>query len=895
MKLHIRLLATLLLIAVGQLCAEATAIYVDQYDIGQNFNVLEVGRFRKDLIPIGYHPDGMAIIAIQCDISFPEGTTLYKDSEGQYEAQFNGTDLQSKWRWYIGEMETNRYRLLAYSKNNTPLPQINQCLFDFYALFDSAPGEYEILFDNILVTDSDLQEHQLEDMSVALTILPTHLVLDDFEVQLRYDEEGNKIGDYESMDIGIYNSSQILGIQMDIVMSEGLRVATEEGGSYRAGKWPYVLTDWEFAINEIAPQVYRLISYSYQSSISGNIYPFEYYNGNIFYLKLDIVGEAAKYEIEIENVLITDYLLREHSLDNVNCFVTVPAIEIDAQSITLSASSLNLHIGDIWELTATVLPENANDKTVIWSSSDTSVVTIDQNGLITAVSVGNATITAACGSVSASCEVSVSPDDQCVMPTISYDGRYAVIAGEEGATVHYTLDDGNPAVYTAPFDVECATKIEAWAEKDGYYDSQTAVYEVPSYYDGTTVTVHKAGQMETAFGWVEDKDAITELTIAGSVNTVDAETLQLLDGLRFVDFGDSDVDPDFYFGNPHLAAVKWTIQPVMLSDRVFYTNFNRLVYIASLDVMNGISHANVVVDGIASLIELEEAEDFYCPIAFRAESAYYTRTFTMETAIDGGTQGWETLALPFSPSMIRHLGNDQVPAKGEIQPFAALGDNLVDAKPFWLHSLDSQWQAASEIEAYEPYVISMPNNAVYIDDYLLTGKVEFSAEDVDFAVTEIPVRESGNYRFACTMVGIDASNVVAPVNASMAGGQEANIGGLTEGSAFVPGLREVFPFEAYLTNANGSPMSTPVRIAELGSQVGGIVSTIVTDPLQRVYSLGSTIFVTVSQAQSAILYSIDGKLLRRISLHSGSNEITDVAPAIYLLRLSDRTYKIATN
>lgn len=45
------------------------------------------------------------------------------------------------------------------------------------------------------------------------------------------------------------------------------------------------------------------------------------------------------------------------------------------------------------QLTASVAPLTAIDTTVLWSSSDTDVVTVDSNGLVTAVAVGTATIT----------------------------------------------------------------------------------------------------------------------------------------------------------------------------------------------------------------------------------------------------------------------------------------------------------------------------------------------------------------------------------------------------------------------------------------------------------------------------------------------------------------------
>ncbi|MBO7617636.1 MAG: Ig domain-containing protein [Bacteroidales bacterium] len=89
------------------------------------------------------------------------------------------------------------------------------------------------------------------------------------------------------------------------------------------------------------------------------------------------------------------------------CQVTVYAKVIAVTGIRLTESSLHLTRGESHTLTATVDPNNATDKAVRWTSSDDSVASVDQKGTITAVSVGEATITASAGGLSASCSVNV--------------------------------------------------------------------------------------------------------------------------------------------------------------------------------------------------------------------------------------------------------------------------------------------------------------------------------------------------------------------------------------------------------------------------------------------------------------------------------------------------------
>ncbi|MEG2418731.1 MAG: Ig-like domain-containing protein, partial [Eubacterium sp.] len=69
------------------------------------------------------------------------------------------------------------------------------------------------------------------------------------------------------------------------------------------------------------------------------------------------------------------------------------APSVKVESITLNKSAVELPIGSTEELTATVLPTNASNKNVTWSSSDATIATVNQNGRVTAVSEGKATIT----------------------------------------------------------------------------------------------------------------------------------------------------------------------------------------------------------------------------------------------------------------------------------------------------------------------------------------------------------------------------------------------------------------------------------------------------------------------------------------------------------------------
>ena len=90
------------------------------------------------------------------------------------------------------------------------------------------------------------------------------------------------------------------------------------------------------------------------------------------------------------------------------CTVTVTGSTVPVQGVTLNKASMVIKRGTTGTLTATVTPANATDKTVSWSSSDTSIATVS-SGVVTGVAVGTATITVTTtdGGKTATCTVNV--------------------------------------------------------------------------------------------------------------------------------------------------------------------------------------------------------------------------------------------------------------------------------------------------------------------------------------------------------------------------------------------------------------------------------------------------------------------------------------------------------
>ena len=100
---------------------------------------------------------------------------------------------------------------------------------------------------------------------------------------------------------------------------------------------------------------------------------------------------------------------------------------IPVSYVNLNSTSLKLYEGDIAQLTATVGPKDATDKTVVWSSDNPAVASVDQTGLVTALAAGTAKVTAAAGGKSGTCSVTVSALAEA---TVDYVDEYGVNHGK---------------------------------------------------------------------------------------------------------------------------------------------------------------------------------------------------------------------------------------------------------------------------------------------------------------------------------------------------------------------------------------------------------------------------------------------------------------------------------
>jgi uncharacterized protein YjdB len=195
-----------------------------------------------------------------------------------------------------------------------------------------------------------------------------------------------------------------------------------------------------------------------------------------------------------------------------SCSVTVVEKNVPVTGVSLDRSSMTLVQGESQPLFPTVSPDNASDKTVTWSSSNPSTATVDGNGVVTAVSIGTATITVTTrnGGFKATCTVTV------VAATIPVTGvslnmtSLSMTVGDT-QTIKATVNPSNATDQTV-----------TWSSNDTAVATVSSSGVVTAQSAGTatiTVKTNDGGKTATCTVNVKNKD----VSGAGNENTGEGE------------------------------------------------------------------------------------------------------------------------------------------------------------------------------------------------------------------------------------------------------------------------------------------------------------------------------------------------------------------------------------
>lgn len=229
-----------------------------------------------------------------------------------------------------------------------------------------------------------------------------------------------------------------------------------------------------------------------------NTYPYpEMKGGDCGWYKSDLGGYGEWGTIEVErNGYLYTFTFDIHTGEEndthhlTGIFTGIPRYinrEVKVESITLDATAKTLDPGESFPLTATVLPENATNGRFTWSSGNPKVAAVDENGLVTSVSAGTATITATTedGAKTASCIVTVNPPVAVESITVDpremtlfegeirefFEGDHIKILPENAYNKSFTAksSDENVAVYTGKGvrAINAGTAVITFTTEDG--------------------------------------------------------------------------------------------------------------------------------------------------------------------------------------------------------------------------------------------------------------------------------------------------------------------------------------------------------------------------------------------------------------------------------------------
>lgn len=168
------------------------------------------------------------------------------------------------------------------------------------------------------------------------------------------------------------------------------------------------------------------------------------------------------------------------------CLVTVRNPIVYPASISLNTTEAEIEEGETLQLAATVKPDDTTDKSVSWTTSQPNVATVSETGLVTGLSQGATVITATCGSVRATCIVTVRK-------------AYVAVTGVELNLTTLTIREGDEAKLEATVMPANATDARVtWSSDNKKIANVNASGLVKGVKKGETTIYATAGDVSTS-------------------------------------------------------------------------------------------------------------------------------------------------------------------------------------------------------------------------------------------------------------------------------------------------------------------------------------------------------------------------------------------------------------
>ena len=267
---------------------------------------------------------------------------------------------------------------------------------------------------------------------------------------------------------------------------------------------------------------------------------------------------------------------------------------------------------------------------------------------------------------------------------------------------------------------------------------------------------------------------------------------------------------------------------------------------------------NVIVDGVAEEITLEDGYPCLVPIDFTAGNISYTRTFTKGYQGEGTASNWSTIVLPFEVQTITNKTANKV-----IDWFHSDTDRR---KQFWMrkfYGCDGRtvyFDYTDKMEANIPYIIAVPDRQMGSAFNLVNKEIEFSATDAAVKAGNMTM-DAPNRNFVGTTTGQVDSNVFAYL-------LDEN----GENFTYTADVTETSPFTAYFTS-DYTPIAAGARLV-IAMRGGFNRMEGDTDAIR---------LVSDSASDKADIYGINGAKVGKIDASNVREVIGSLPAGVYII------------
>ena len=443
----------------------------------------------------------------QTDIELPEGLKIASKSNGNFDISLTDRG-SSSFSVSSNLMSDGSVRILGYSTQGESIKGNQGALVRISVRASSDFSGGYIKLKNSIFSDVNNRDVKLDNSQLFVGTKEQN------DVSVKGGEISPEVSKAFSLELS--NESEMTAFQMDVVLPNGLSLDLSKTRlTGRCG-------NHQLQTKQLGNGKVRIICMSSDNtSISGNI-------GSVIDLWIKAEkGITGNQIVKLENIIFSDVKARTYRMDPFSFVVDVKYVPVT--SVSISESNMQLEVSDSRLLTASLLPENCTDKTILWKSDNEKVATVSDNGMIIARSAGQCSIIASTADnlIQAKCVVTVVK-----IPLTAHVANTTKVYGDANPEFNITYSgfrDGDSEVgFSVPASI---STIVDNSSKVGKYDivASGAVsdkYEI-SYIPGT-LTITKAPLSISAGNYTKkqgDAMPVFKASYAGFKNGEDESVL----------------------------------------------------------------------------------------------------------------------------------------------------------------------------------------------------------------------------------------------------------------------------------------------------------------------------------------------------------------------------------